>query len=72
MKKLRKAGLSNGFGAVRLNPILQMSLKGLNKGEENASKYQIHYFFLDMELGEKSPQDAAQLEMLSPKVVNEV
>ena len=37
-KKLKRAGFTNGFGSVRLNPILQMSLKGIGKGEENACK----------------------------------
>jgi hypothetical protein len=36
-RKLKVAGLSNGFGSVRLNPILKMSLKITSKGEENAS-----------------------------------
>jgi hypothetical protein len=38
-KKLKRAGLTNGFGSVRLNPILQMSLKAGSKGEDNASKH---------------------------------
>lgn len=40
VKKKKKAGLSNGAGGtVRLNPILDSSMKrGGNKGEENQSK----------------------------------
>ena len=52
VKKLRIAGMSNGFGSVKLNPILQ-SLKIGNKGEENASKFINNSTFLDLELNAK-------------------